>query len=61
MLAFSLNFAESLQRNSDQIRAAHTEFNNKLKSLTGNDLLDVFVEQKKTGTDRPGRFNRYFH
>lgn len=57
MLAFSLNFSEVLQRTSDHIRTLHVEFNNKLKSLTGTDLLDVFVEQKKTGADRPGEVN----
>jgi hypothetical protein len=55
MLAFSLSYSEILQRNSDQIRTAQNEFNNKLKLLTGNELLDLFIEQKKTGTDRPGR------
>ena len=60
MLAFSLNFAELLQRNNEQTRSAQTEFNNKLKSMTGSDILDAFVEQKKTGSDRPGRSIRSF-
>lgn len=55
MLAFSLNFAELLQRNTEQVRLAQNEFNSKLKSMTGTDLLDAFVEQKKTGSDRPGK------
>ncbi|CAF3423180.1 unnamed protein product [Rotaria socialis] len=53
LLAFSLNYSEIFQRNNGQITIAQNEFNNKLKSLSGNDLLDIFVEQKKTGTDRP--------
>ncbi|CAF0761296.1 unnamed protein product [Rotaria sp. Silwood1] len=53
MLVFSLNFSEMLQRNQEQIRTAQNDFNEKLKLLSGNDLLDTFVEQKKTGTDRP--------
>lgn len=54
MLAFSLNYSDVLQRTNDQIRLAQNSFNEKLKLLTGNELLDAFVEQKKTGTDRPG-------
>jgi hypothetical protein len=54
MLVLSLNYSDILQRNSEQIKTAQNEFNNKLKLLTGNELLDTFVEQKKTGTDRPG-------
>jgi hypothetical protein len=54
MLVFSLNYSEILQRNNEQIRTAENEFNDKLKSFTGPDLLNAFVEQKKTGTDRPG-------
>jgi len=54
MLALSLNYSEILQRNTEQIRLAENDFNEKLKLLTGNDLLDLFVEQRKTGTDRPG-------
>ncbi|CAF0832417.1 unnamed protein product [Rotaria sordida] len=53
MLLFSLTFSELLQRNHEQIRLAQNDFSDKLKSLSGNDLLDGFVEQKKTGTDRP--------
>jgi hypothetical protein len=55
MLVFSLNYSDILQRSNGQIRQAQNEFNDKLKLLTGNDLLDAFVEQKKTGIDRPGR------
>jgi hypothetical protein len=60
MLAFSLNYSELIQRNSALICAAQNEFNNKLKLLTGNELLDSFVEQKKTGTDRPGKTVLFF-
>jgi hypothetical protein len=55
MLAFSLNYSEISQRNAEQIRTAQNEFNTKLKLLTGTELLDLFIEQKKTGTDRPGK------
>lgn len=54
MLALSLNYSDILQRTNDQIRSAQNDFNEKLKLLTGNELLDAFVEQRKTGTDRPG-------
>jgi hypothetical protein len=57
MLLFSLNYSDILQRCDGQIRHAQNEFNDKLKLLTGNDLLDAFIEQKKTGTDRPGRIS----
>jgi hypothetical protein len=60
MLVFSLNYSEVLQRNNEQIRKAQNEFNDKLKLLTGNDLLDAFVEQRKTGTDRPGDKENFF-
>jgi hypothetical protein len=60
MLAFSLNYSELIQRNSALISAAQNEFNNKLKLLTGSELLDSFVEQKKTGTDRPGKTVLFF-
>ncbi|CAF0759132.1 unnamed protein product [Adineta steineri] len=53
MLAYSLNYSDILQRNGEQIRLARNEFNDRLKSLTGSDLLDTFVEQKKTGTEPP--------
>lgn len=55
MLAFSLYFSEIFQRTQEQIRLADNEFNEKLKSLNGNELLDMFVDQKKTGMDPPGR------
>jgi hypothetical protein len=60
MLVLSLNYSDILQRNSEQIKTAQNEFNNKLKLLTGNELLDTFVEQKKTGTDRPGNKEYFF-
>jgi hypothetical protein len=60
MLVFSLNYSEILQRTNEQIRTAESDFNEKLKSLTGPDLLNAFVEQKKTGTDRPGTTKSIF-
>ena len=60
MLAFSLNYSEILHKTNDQIKTAQNEFNDKLKSFTGTELLDTFVEQKKTGTDRPGISNQLF-
>ncbi len=60
MLVFSLNYSEILQRTNEQIRTAENDFNEKLKSLTGPDLLNTFVEQKKTGTDRPGTIKSIF-
>ena len=58
MLAFALNYSEILQRNTEQISNTENEFNDKIKVLTGNDLLDTFVELKKTGTDRPSKNKR---
>jgi hypothetical protein len=60
MLLYSLNYSEIFQRNSEQIRQAENEFHDKLKSLTGSDLLETFVEQKKTGSDRPGKSRNKF-
>jgi F-BAR domain only protein len=54
MLAFSLTYSDIVQRNNEQMQSAQNEFSQKLKSLTGSYLLDAFVEQKKTGLDRPG-------
>lgn len=56
MLAFSLNYSEILQRSHQQMSMAQEEFCERLKALSGNDLLDTFVDQKKTGTERPGFF-----
>ncbi|UJR35432.1 hypothetical protein I4U23_028189 [Adineta vaga] len=53
MLVYSLNYSDILQRYSEQIGIAQTDFTAKLKSLTGPNLLDSFVEQKKTGTEPP--------
>lgn len=54
MLLFSLNYSEILRKNHEYIRIAQHEFDDRLKSMSGTDILDTFVEQKKTGTDRPG-------
>ena len=54
LLAYSLTYSDIVQRYSDQIKTAQTDFTARLKSLTGSDLLDIFVEQKKTGTEPPG-------
>jgi len=56
MLSFSLNYSEILKRNNEQTRLAQNEFNEKLKQFTGQDLIETFVEQKKTGVERPGKF-----
>ncbi|CAF0993574.1 unnamed protein product [Adineta ricciae] len=53
LLAYSLTYSDILQRYSEQIRTAQIDFTARLKSLTGSDLLDIFVEQKKTGTEPP--------
>lgn len=55
MLNFSLNYSEILKRNNDQTRLAQNEFQDKLKQFTGNDLIETFVEQKKTGIERPSK------
>ena len=60
MLAFSLSFSQILHRTYDQIQQAQTEFSSKLKTLTGNNLLESFVEQKQTGVERPGETRRSF-
>ena len=54
MLAFSLTYSNIIERNHEQIGAAKNEFCIKLKLLTGNEILDMFVEQKQTGMKRPG-------
>lgn len=54
MLAFSLTYSLILEQSNDHIRTAQNEFNQKLKALTGNELLETFVEDKKTGMNRPG-------
>ncbi|CAF2779910.1 unnamed protein product [Rotaria sp. Silwood2] len=53
MLAFSLNYSEILKRNNEQTGVAQNEFIEKIKQFTGNDLIETFVEQKKTGVERP--------
>ncbi|CAF1417816.1 unnamed protein product [Rotaria sordida] len=53
MLAFALNYSEILKRNNEQTGLAQNEFAEKIKQFTGNDLIEAFVEQKKTGVERP--------
>ncbi|CAF1538537.1 unnamed protein product, partial [Adineta ricciae] len=53
MLNFSLNYAEILKRNNEQTRLAQNEFQERIKQFTGTDLIESFVEQKKTGVERP--------
>ncbi len=56
MLSFSLNYSEILKRNNEQARIAQNEFNEKIKQFTGQDLIETFVEQKKTGIERPSNY-----
>ncbi|CAF1439405.1 unnamed protein product, partial [Adineta ricciae] len=53
MLNFSLNYAEILKRNNEQTRLAQNDFQERIKQFTGTDLIEGFVEQKKTGVERP--------
>lgn len=53
MLNFAVQYSDILKRNNDQIRTAQNEFSDKLKQMTVNDLVDSFVEQKRTGSERP--------
>ena len=53
MLHFALNYGEILKLNNEQTRTAQSEFHEKIKQFTCNDLIDAFVEQKKTGIERP--------
>lgn len=55
MLAFAVNYSEILQRGNEQTRQAQNEFHEKLKLFTGAELIEGFVEQKRTGSERPGR------
>ena len=55
---FALNYSDILKRNNEQTRTAHIEFHEKLKQFTGVDLIETFVEQKRTGVERPGRTSR---
>ncbi|CAF1559389.1 unnamed protein product, partial [Adineta steineri] len=54
MLSFSLNYSEILKRNNEQTRIAQNDFHEKIKQFTGTDLIETFVELKKTGIERPG-------
>jgi len=56
MLSFSLNYSEILKRKNEQARIAQNEFNEKIKQFTGQDLIETFVEQKKTGVERPSNY-----
>ncbi|CAF3508837.1 unnamed protein product [Adineta steineri] len=53
MLSFSLNYSEILKRNNEQTRIAQNDFHEKIKQFTGTDLIETFVELKKTGIERP--------
>ena len=53
MLAFSLTYSSILEESNEQIQTGQTEFNQKLKAFTGHALLEAFVEDKKTGMERP--------
>ncbi|UJR10471.1 hypothetical protein I4U23_014675 [Adineta vaga] len=53
MLSFSLHYSEILKRNNEQTRLAQNEFQERIKQFTGTDLIEAFVEQKKTGIERP--------
>jgi hypothetical protein len=54
MLVYSLQYSDILKRNNEQTRLAQNDFHEKLKLFRGVDLLEVFVEQKRTGIERPG-------
>ena len=56
MLIFSLNYSEILKRNNEQTRLAQNEFHERIKQFTGPDLIETFVEQKKTGVERPSKY-----
>jgi hypothetical protein len=56
MLIFSLNYSEILKRNNEQTRLAQNDFNEKIKQFTVSDLIETFVEQKKTGIERPSKY-----
>ncbi|CAM4756578.1 unnamed protein product [Rotaria magnacalcarata] len=53
MLTFSINYSEILKRSNEQTGLAQNEFGEKIKQFTGADLVETFVEQKKTGVERP--------
>ncbi|CAF3385996.1 unnamed protein product [Rotaria socialis] len=53
MLIFSINYSEILKRSNEQTGLAQNEFGEKIKQFTGADLVETFVEQKKTGVERP--------
>lgn len=55
MLAFAINYSELLKRNNEQTGVAQNDFSEKIKQFTGVDLIETFVEQKKTGVERPGK------
>lgn len=56
MLTFSLNYSEILKHNNEQTHFAQNEYNEKVKQFTGQDLIDTFVELKKTGIERPSKY-----
>ncbi|CAF1383362.1 unnamed protein product [Didymodactylos carnosus] len=56
MLKHCQHYSELLKQNNEHTKLAQTEFNDKLNMFTIQDLLDTFVEQKKTGTERPSEY-----
>jgi hypothetical protein len=56
MLHLALSYSEILQHTNEQTRIAQNEFHDKITQFTSNDLIETFVEQKKTGIDRPGKY-----
>ena len=55
MLDFSINYSEILKRHNEQTGLAQNEFNKKIRQFTSHDLIEMFVEQKKIGAERPGK------
>ncbi|CAF0781256.1 unnamed protein product [Didymodactylos carnosus] len=53
MLKHCQSYSDLLRYNNEHIKLAYTEFNDKLNIVTIQDLLETFVEQKKTGVERP--------
>ena len=61
MLTFALSYSDILKRNNEQTRLAQNDFHEKLKLFTGVDLIEAFVEQKRTGSERPGMTFLFFY
>lgn len=56
MLAFTINYSDILKRSNELNGLAQIDFSEKIKKFTGADLIETFVEQKRTGIERPGKF-----